>query len=295
MARGVAGPWREELSASAYVAGWRLVRRLPERRARQLFDRIGRRLYRGDGKSVQRLRANLRRLDVSEADLERVVETGVRSYLRYWCESFRLPSWPVDDVVARTRRVDEQRVRDALARGGVVAVLPHAGNWDWAGTWACQEVAPLVSVAERLKPERLYDEFVAFRESLGMQILPLGEADTWPRLRTWVAEGGLACLLADRDLSRHAVTVQLAGHAARFPSGPAQLALETGAALLPITSHYEGEQMCLVFHPEIPPSDPQTMTQGVADAFTSALRAHPEDWHMMQRVFVDDLDPTRAG
>ena len=286
---------RDEASASAYVAGWRLVRRLPERRARQLFDRIGRRIYRGDGKSVQRLRSNLQRLGVPADRLEATVEAGVRSYLRYWCESFRLPSWPIEDVVARTRRVDEQRVREALKRGGVVAVLPHAGNWDWAGAWACQEVAPLVSVAERLKPERLYDEFVAFRRKLGMEILPLGAEDTWPRLHTWVEEGGLACLLADRDLSRHAVTVQLAGHAARFPSGPAQLALETGAALLPITSHYEGEEMCLVFHEEVPPSDPATMTQGVADAFTEALRAHPEDWHMMQRVFVDDLDPRPGG
>ena len=287
---------RQEISASAYVAGWRLVRRLPERRARQLFDGIATRVYRGDGKSVRRLRENLRRLDVPETELEPVVEAGVRSYLRYWCESFRLPSWPIEDVVARTRRVDEQRVWDAIARGrGVVAVLPHAGNWDWAGAWACQEVRPLVSVAERLEPVRLYDEFVAFRRSLGMEILPLGADDTWTRLRAWVDSGGLACLLADRDLSKHAVTVQLAGHAARFPSGPAQLALETGAALLPITSHYEGEQMCLVFHEEVPPSDPETMTQGVADAFTSALRAHPEDWHMMQRVFVDDLDDRSGG
>jgi lauroyl/myristoyl acyltransferase len=29
------------------------------------------------------------------------------------------------------------------------------------------------------------------------------------------------------------------------------------------------------------------MMQGVADAFTAALRAHPADWHMMQRVFTD--------
>ena len=286
--------WRQELGASAYVAGWRLVRRLPEKRARQLFDRIAHRVYRGDGPSVQRLRSNLRRLDVPEAELEAVVEAGVHSYLRYWCESFRLPSWPIEDVVARTRRVDEQRVRDALARGrGVVAVLPHAGNWDWAGAWACQEVQPLVSVAERLEPVRLYDEFVGFRRSLGMEILPLGDDDTWTRLHAWVDGGGLACLLSDRDLSRHAATVQLAGHAARFPSGPAQLALETGAALLPITSHYEGDEMCLVFHEEIPHTDPQTMTQAVADAFTTALRAHPEDWHMMQRVFVDDLDMSR--
>ncbi len=283
---------RSELSATAYVAGWRMVRLLPERQARRLFDRIADRVYAGNGTSVQRLRGNLARLAVHD---EATVRAAVRSYLRYWCESFRLPSWPIDDLVARTRTVDEHRVREALAEGrGVVSVLPHMGNWDWAGAWACQEVAPLVSVAERLEPARLYDEFVDFRRSLGMEILPLtGAGDTWSRLDTWVRDGGLVCLLADRDLSRHAVTVRLAGEDARMPGGPAALALRTGAPLMPITLHYDEDRMWLTFHEVVPPTTVEEMTQGVADAFTAAMRAHPVDWHMMQTVFVADLDPDR--
>ena len=167
-------------------------------------------------------------------------------------------------------------------------------NWDWAGAWACAELSPLCTVAERLKPERLFDEFVAFRTGLGMRILPLSGGDApMPRLEEYLRQGGFAPLLADRDLSRNAVDVQLCGAPARMPGGPARLARETGAALVPITLRYLGREMEIWFHEEVSvgPGDDgiAAATQQVADAFTRGLRRAPEDWHMMQRVFTDDL------
>ena len=291
----------DQLTTAGYLSGWRLVRLLPERRALALFRRIADELYRRQGRSVQRLRANLGRVrpDLSEHDLDALTREAVRSYLRYWCESFRLPAWPVDDVVRRTRTVDEHHLRDAYAAGGgAVVALPHMANWDWAGTWACATGMPLATVAERLKPERLYDEFVAYRNTLGMEILPLTGGDAaLPRLEQWVRGGGLACLLADRDLSRSGIEVDLCGARARMPRGPAVLARRTGAPLVPATLHYDGPDLVITFHPPVPHADGDAglvrMMQGVADAFTGGLRAHPQDWHMMQRVFVDDLDPRR--
>ena len=35
------------------------------------------------------------------------------------------------------------------------------------------------------------------------------------------------------------------------------------------------------------------MTQQVADAFADGIADHPQDWHMLQRVWVDDLDVSR--
>jgi KDO2-lipid IV(A) lauroyltransferase len=284
-------------TAAGYLSGWRLVRLLPERQARALFRRVADEIHRRDGRAVQRLRSNLQRVrpDVTGDDLDALTRDAVRSYLRYWCESFRLPSWPVDDVVRRTRTVDEHLLRDAYAQGrGVVVPLPHMANWDWAGAWACATGMPLVTVAERLRPERLYDEFVAYRSSLGMEILPLTGGDaSMPRLEEWVRSGGLVCLLADRDLSRSGVEVELCGQRARMPRGPALLARRTGAPLLPVTLHYEGDEMTVTFHGPVPHEDGDDglvrMMQGVADAFTGAFRAHPQDWHMMQKVFVADL------
>jgi KDO2-lipid IV(A) lauroyltransferase len=295
--RRAAGAAADQAVALGYVSGWRLVRLLPERTARRLFDRIADEVYRRDGGSVRRLRANLARVrpDVTGATLDALTLDAVRSYLRYWCESFRLPSWPVDDLVRRSRTVDEHHLRDAYAEGhGVVVALPHMANWDWAGAWACATGMPLVTVAERLKPERLYDEFVAYRTTLGMEILPLtGGEPTMPRLEEWVRGGGLVCLLADRALARNGVEVLLCDRPARMPAGPALLARTTGAPLVPVTLHYDGDEMVFTFHPPVPHRDGGdglvAMMQDVADAFTGALRAHPQDWHMMQRVFAEDL------
>ncbi|CAN5681762.1 phosphatidylinositol mannoside acyltransferase [soil metagenome] len=293
-AAGAAG---DQATTFGYLSGWRMVRLLPERAAQAVFRRIADEIFRRDGKGVRRLRSNLRRVrpDVAGDDLDALTHAAVRSYLRYWCESFRLPSWPIEDVVRRTRTVDEHHVRDAHAQGrGVVVPLPHMGNWDWAGAWACATGMPLSTVAERLEPERLYDEFVAYRNTLGMEILPLTGGDAaMPRLEEWVRGGGLVCLLADRDLSRTSVEVELCGARARMPRGPALLARRTGAPLVPVTLHYVGTDMTITFHAPVPHAEGDAglvaMMQGVADAFTEGFRAHPQDWHMMQRVFAEDL------
>ena len=287
----------DQATTFGYLSGWRMVRLLPEPAARALFRRIADELYRRDGRSVQRLRSNLARVrpDLAGSDLDELTHEAVRSYLRYWCESFRLPAWPIEDVVLRTRTVGEHHLRDAYAAGrGVVVPLPHMGNWDWAGAWACATGMPLWTVAERLQPERLYDEFLAYRNTLGMEILPLTGGDgALPRLETWVRDGGLACLLADRDLSRSGVEVELCGSRARMPRGPAVLARRPGAPLVPATLHYVDDDMTITFHEPVPHAEGDeglvAMMQGVADAFSSGFRTHPQDWHMMQKVFVDDL------
>ena len=284
----------DQATTLGYLSGWRLVRLLPERQAQAVFRALADQIYRRGGKSIDRLRANLRvvRPELPQADLDALTHEAVRSYLRYWCESFRLPAWPIEDVVRRTRTVDVHHLRDALSLGGgAVVPLPHMANWDWAGAWACAELAPLCTVVERLKPERLYDEFVAYRRTLGMEILPLTGGDaTLPKLEEWVRGGGLVCLLADRDLSRTSVEVLLCGHAARMPRGPAVLARRTGAPLVPATLHYVGDEMTIHFHPPVPHADGDqgivAMMQDVADAFTAGISEHPQDWHMMQRVFT---------
>lgn len=292
----------ENAVALGYVSGWRLVRLMPERVALETFARIADGIHRRDGRSVQRLRANLARVrpELGDGELEELTHAAVRSYLRYWTESFRLPSWSTEDLLRRIRIIDEHNLRDAHAQGkGVVVPLPHMGNWDWAGAWACATGMPLTTVAERLRPERLYDEFVAYRASLGMEILPAGDPATFATLVKRVREGRLVPLLADRDLSRSGVEVTLSGAPARMPRGPAELARRTGAPLVPATLHYDGPELVVTFHDPVAHVEGEdgvvTMMQAVADRFTDALRVHTVDWHMMQRVFVADLDPTRSA
>jgi KDO2-lipid IV(A) lauroyltransferase len=163
---------------------------------------------------------------------------------------------------------------------------------------------PFTTVAERLRPESLFDRFVEFRRSLGMEVLPLTGTSTgpYPLLRERLEQGGMLCLLADRDLTASGATVDFFGEPARMPAGPASLALATGAALLPTTLWFPEDGSAGWrgrIHPEIAPpatgtreEKVQSMTQAMADVFAGAIAAHPADWHMVQRLWVADLDPT---
>ncbi|HET7530199.1 MAG TPA: phosphatidylinositol mannoside acyltransferase [Mycobacteriales bacterium] len=297
----------DRLVDAAYATGWAAVRGLPERVARRQFDALADAVWLRRGKGVQRLEANLRRVlgpDVDDRALRKVTHLGVRSYLRYWCEVFQLPRIPLQSLVERMQCIDEQRLRAGAASGrGMILVLPHMGNWDHAGAWLAGTGVPFTTVAERLEPASLFERFVAFRESLGMEVIPLtgGERPPFEILADRLRAGGTLCLLGDRDLTATGIEVDFFGAPARMPAGPAALAHDTGAALLPVTLSFRGDREWTTrIHPEItvPGSgdrsdDIRAMTQSVARAFEVGIAEHPQDWHMLQRVWVDDLDPSR--
>lgn len=290
----------------AVTAGWRALRALPSPLGRAAFDAGARVAYRRDGRGVARLRSNLRRVlgEPSPAELERVVRAAVRSYARYWWEVFRLPAIPTRVIVERMTVRDDDILWDACRAGrGVILALPHTGNWDHAGAWLVARGHPFTTVAERLEPAELFDAFVAFRESLGMEVLPLtgGQRPPYAVLAERLRAGGVLCLLADRDLTATGVEVSFFGAPARMPAGPAALALDTGATLLPVTLSYpDARSWAGWIHPPVgvPPAGEraeriQAMTQRVADAFARGIAAAPADWHMFQRLWVADLDPDR--
>jgi lauroyl/myristoyl acyltransferase len=299
----------ERLTVLGYSGGWTAVRHLPDRAAYATFRNVADLAWRRRGPGVRRLEANLARaLGTADAAVVRdVSRAGMRSYLRYWCDAFRLPDWTMDRIVSRVRVVGEDNMRGPLAAGrGVVAALPHMANWDHGGAWACLTGAPVSTVAERLRPEELFERFLAFREGLGMEILPLtgGQDDVFTTLAARLREPRLVPLLADRDLSRRGIEVQLFGETTRMPAGPAALALRTGAALVPTSLWYEGvepnHRVVIRFHPEITPPVGRrggervaALTQALADELGPAIAAHPHDWHMPQPLFLSDLTQTR--
>lgn len=296
----------DTLVAWAYGAGWATVKRMPEKLAYSTFERIADTLWSRRGSDVLRLEGNIRHVigpDAAQAELRVLSRAGMRSYFRYWCDAFRLPGWSHERIVDTIRIVDNHVLADSLAAGnGVVIALPHMGNWDHAGAWATLVHSPVVTVAERLKPEDLYEKFMAFRTGLGMDVIPLTGGDPpFPYLVQKLREGGLVCLLGDRDISNSGVPVQFFGAKAKFPAGPAALAVDSGAVLLTASLWWEDGHNWVKFHTpvEVPQEGERSRrifrtTQLVADQLAEGIAAHPTDWHMLQRLWVADLDPRKA-
>ncbi|MFI5964336.1 phosphatidylinositol mannoside acyltransferase [Streptomyces asoensis] len=297
---------QERLTDALYGLGWSTVKKLPESVAVRLGRTVADLAWKRRGKGVRRLESNYARV-VPDASPERLAElsrAGMRSYLRYWMESFRLPAWSTDRVREGFVPKDVHHLTDGIAAGrGVVLALPHMANWDLAGAWVTTELGtPFTTVAERLKPETLYDRFVAYREGLGMEVLPHSGGTAFGTLARRLRDGGLVCLVAERDLSASGVEVDFFGAAARMPAGPALLAQQTGALLLPVTLWYDDSPVMQGrVHPpiEVPGTGTRAektsvMTQALADAFATGIADHPEDWHMLQRLWLADLEPRPA-
>jgi phosphatidylinositol dimannoside acyltransferase len=303
----------ERVADAEYAAAWRLVRGLPAGAAFGAF-RIGADLAtRQGGAGVRQLRANLARVvpSASAAQLDVLVRDGMRSYARYWCETFRLPTLDLAEVHARVDPFLTGRgpFLEALEAGrGVVFAVPHSGNWDVAGVWLVETLRRLgrppefTTVAQRLRPESLYRRFVAYRELLGFEVVAAEDGSAAHRaLIRRLRAGGIVCLVADRDITGTGVEVQFLGEPARFPAGPARLAALTGALLMPAYPHFTPDGW------QIPIAEPVTVgdgvrlrtgeartgavaeaTQAIADEFGRLIARAPADWHALQPIWTAD-------
>jgi lauroyl/myristoyl acyltransferase len=287
---------KESFVAWVYILAWRLIRALPESLAYSLFDKGARWLVKRNGKSVKRLRSNLARVKpgISQTELQSLLENAFASYMRYWCDTFRFPNWDKDRINSTVTVTRENLMLDGIKSGkGVIVSLPHAGNWDHAGAYFCLKGIHLVTVAERLKPERLFLEFLRYRQAMGMEVLAL-DSRSIATLAQRLREGHLVALVADRDLSKSGIDVEFFGHPARMPAGPAVLAVKTGAILLTAFVNYTERGIHITFDEiHVPSSGTQEekvseIVQSSADNFARGIADYPQDWHMLQRIWIDE-------
>jgi KDO2-lipid IV(A) lauroyltransferase len=298
----------ERLTGFAYRFGWRVICRMPASWGQWAFGTVADIAWRRQGPKVQVLEANLRRVlayrdhsqQVDGPELRALSRAALQSYARYWLEVFRLPVIPVERIVSGMHPVQgEAEMFAHLAAGrGVIVALPHMGNFEQAGAWVIARGAgTFTTVQERLKPESVYESFVRFRQTLGFEVLPLtGGTSPFRTLAERLRAGGLVCLVSDRDLKETGVEVEMFGEKARIAS-TAALAVYTGAALMPTATWFDGQDWGARINPEIPVPEHGTraekiaaVSQQLARVFEREIAAHPQDWHMLHRVFTADLE-----
>ena len=302
----------------AFALAWRVSGHVPEPVLRAVANVGADVAWLRRGSGVRQLERNLARVrpDATRRQVRALTRQGMRSYLRYYRETFALNSYSPAQIAARARMVGTEPLAAELAAGRTVLLaLGHLGNWDLAGAYATVHLGPVTTVAERLEPDALFQDFLAFRQGLGMTIIALdGPGTDVFRQLVRVARGGptVLPLLADRDLTKHGIEVDLFGERARVAAGPAALAVATGAMLVATTVYYErlsgarrraaGSPWGVVLDFGTPLAVPTEMprreqviavTQAWVDVVGAGIAAHPQDWHMMQKVFIADLDPER--
>lgn len=270
------------MNAYAYLLGWRIVRYLPEKVAYRIFYAIGDYVYRRNGKAIKRLRSNMQRVsNLEHQQLESLTKDAMRSYMRYWCDTFRFPDWNRVRISQSVKLVDAHLLTDPLDRGeGVVVSLPHAGNWDHAAAYFLDLGYKVVTVAERLKPEKLFQAFLRYRQDIGLEILST-DMRTVPTLVQRAKSGFIIALVADRDLSANGVEVDFFGAKAKMPAGPIVVSKEADVDLVGAYIGFTDIGIEITF------KKLEKSVQAQADFFQSQISRNPVDWHMMQRIWLD--------
>lgn len=300
----------------AYHIGWWLAPKLPEWLVRAAFDAAFLIEARRRTKGVRQLRANLARIqpNATDKELDRLTRGGMREYGRYYAELFLLPRFAAKHKLQdRVRAIYQSAAEHDLGNTSVVLALGHTGNWDIAGTWIAAFHWKVLAVAEKLEPESLYLEFLKFREACGLEIIPFEKGhNVFKQLLTRARQDQrIVALVGDRDLSRSGVQVQLAGEPALLAAGPAALSLEgklplyfVGIRSAKVTGQdgrkrwgIEIEFQGPITLPEGTPRENRVavLTQAWVDHLTEYITRYPTSWHMLQKVFLADLDPERLA
>ena len=280
-----------------YLFAWKFIALIPENSAYKLADYVSDRIYKNNGKGIKRLRGNYGRVmpEYSAQKLEELTKLGMRSYLRYWFDTFRLSKWSKNRIISTTQVIRENLLRDPIqSKQGCIVALPHAGNWDHAAAYFCSTGITLTAVVEKLKPEAIFKKFLAYRESIGIEAISHKEK-TIPILTERLQAGKLIALVADRDMSRNGIEVNFFGKTSKMPSGPAILAIKTGAPLITAYVRYTSGGIEIIFDETLKPTNSgseeeqiKIITQSMADNFAKRIKENPVDWHMLQRIWVDE-------
>ena len=265
---------------------------LPTTSGRSFYQAVGRLFFRFSSKARGTVAANQAQVlgrDVADPLVQASTREAFALYARYWFDTFNVLRWSDERVMDSFHFEGAEHVEKGLADGkGVIIALPHTGNWDVGGRAMGLRVAPVVSVAEHLKPDELFELFVEHRRLLGIDIIDLASDHVGRQLTQKLEENRVVALVADRDLSGGGVEVEMFGRARRMPAGPALLALSSGAPLISGPTYTTSDGWTEVLTPvTIEPTgrrkdDIIALTRALAAAFEQAIAAAPPDWHLFQ-------------
>lgn len=280
----------EQAVVSRIAAGcsW-LVQRLSLRAARRLADGAAW-VIMGLFRERQRLaEASIAAAfpEFTATEVRRVRRESVRNICRTMVELLKLPSLTPDEMLALTDTTAMPGLRDALASGrGTICVSAHFGNWEWLGALLGAGPVPAHFVA-RDAPHSVTARIInEARASHGMHVI--GRED----LRTMLSvlrSGETLGIVPDQHALEGGVLLDFLGRPAWTFTGPALLAMRTGARVIPaFCPRLPDGTFRVEVLPEVEMADTGdrdadllTNTQRINTAIEQIIRKYPGQWLWM--------------
>lgn len=284
-----------------------VARALPMRWLRALGNAVGWVIYHALRTRRELAMDNLRRVlgdRLDDRERARVVLASVRNMTKTMLELLKLPAISAERLERLVPVSGEENLREAVEGGrGVIVVTPHFGNWELLAARARQMGYRLSVVARDANDPATAGIITHARETFGTRVLERDELRTM--LRT-LADGEVLGILPDQHGGEAGVWLDFMGRPASTVTGPAALAVRTGAAVVPgFGLRTEDEDVHVRFLPalEIPDTgdrdeDVRRLTQRINDVLGEQIMRHPEQWlwmHNRWRTPPQDLDAAESA
>ena len=278
-----------------------LIKIIPDRLLGTVRDKLAHLACRLSADKRVLVERNLRRVygnDIDKAVLKRKTQKAFMSYAKYWTDSAKMQSLTDYQIDAGFTVEGFEHIENAWSEGpGPILALPHLGGWEWAGRWlTCRPKYEVTVVVEPQQPKELFEFMVSYRESFGMNVIPLGPNAGKEVIRA-IKDNHVVCLLCDRDIDGSGVNVNFFGEETTIPAGPATLSLRTRAKIIPVAVYQSPTAHHAIVRPPIDASregslkeDISRVSQKIVREFEELIRLEPEQWHLMSPNWPSDYD-----
>lgn len=308
-----------QLPYYGYRIGEAAVAVLPRRVAWAAGSAIADLLVAASPRRFDGLRDNLRHVlpAADERTIRRLARRNVRGLAHSWINVMAMRSQP-DRMLGRLHIAGLENLQAALEGGrGAVVASAHFGAWESGlAMWNARGHA-MALLAERLRPPRLFERVAGSRGALGVQVVPLdvaairvGDPEAARRagmtamreVMRLLRRNTAVAIAIDRDLAGNGELMPFFGADAPIPLGVAEVAIRSGAAIVPVALLPAPDGVDARVFPAVPydPSAPRQaeirrVTRVLLQLWEELIRDHPHLWHVLDPIWSRPSRERRSG
>lgn len=233
-----------------------------------------------------------------DPDVRRVAHESFKNFAVLMRDVMLYPSMSMQELENRITIHNPEHFEQGLAPGkGMIIVSAHFGNMDLPSAVMANRFTPIALVSETLRPRELMDYLTKIRSDRKINMYPYDRAPR--KLVESLKRSEMAAFLIDFGVTHHfdmhIVPVTLFGAETKFPTGPAQLALLTGASIIVGHAHVNPDGHIDVFtNPPLLPTrtgdrkrDIELTMQKIAKLMEDFIRLYPEQWYIFRPMWSD--------
>ena len=293
-----------KLIVSAYKLASSIIKAIPDRLLSRISNALGRCAYRLSSSKRVLVERNMHRThegQITNHELRQMTRQAFISYAKYWTDSAKMQSLTDYQIDAGFTVEGFEHIEDAWSEGpGPILALPHLGGWEWAGRWlTCRPKFEVTVVVEPQQPKELFEFMISYRESFGMNVIPLGP-NAGKEVIKAIKNNHVVCLLCDRDIEGTGVKVTFFDEETSIPAGPAMLSIRTGSRIIPVAVYQRSESHHAIVRPPLNSErqgnlreDVTRISQDIASSFEELILLEPEQWHLMSPNWPSDHEALR--